>query len=56
MWFILNRRVLLNEAIDIVNGYFTFDATLPGIITSYNVYDSTTLDSTTLIGSGDKST
>ena len=39
-----------------VNGYFTFDATLPGIITSYNVYDSTTLDSTTLIGSGDKST
>ena len=34
-----------------VNGYFTFDATLPGIITSYNVYDGTTL-----IGSGDKST
>jgi len=34
-----------------VNGYFTFDATLPGIITSYNVYDGTTL-----LGSGQKST
>jgi len=33
-----------------VSGDFTFDATLPGIITSYNVYDGTTL-----LGSGTKS-
>jgi RNase P/RNase MRP subunit p29 len=33
-----------------VSGDFTFDATLPGIISSYNVYDGTTL-----LGSGQKS-
>ena len=33
-----------------VSGDFTFDATLPGIITSYNVYDGTLL-----LGSGQKS-
>ena len=35
-----------------VGGYFSFDATLPGIITSYEVYDS----AGTPIASGDKST
>ena len=35
-----------------VGGYFTFDATLPGVITSYVVYDSTG----TQIASGEKST
>jgi hypothetical protein len=33
-----------------VSGDFTFDATLPGIISSYNVYDGTLL-----LGSGQKS-